>query len=276
MMEHYKGIMLCNRPQASINLDYHKPFVSRVTHAEPLGYNPVKQLQIHQPIKQIKPILSQHKEWLQNFQKHAKEKKTALHYSQVQSRLHPDRYQSNSDNQNQQNDTKIQQTSLHQNQSTKVEEIQQEQLNQQTNKNELGDEIIDDQELNELLDFTKNLDFEQYINDLEVKTVVEALKKRIEEIRIENPQLSQKEATKKALKQNNNNPAQKQIKKHVTIQEEEQLQKNLEKKETNLESVAKKIAEEILQKNKYLRNIHSNISMQKLVETEARRFLQKE
>ncbi|CAD8068261.1 unnamed protein product [Paramecium primaurelia] len=275
MMEHYKGIMLCNRPQASINLDYHKPFVSRVTHAEPLGYNPVKQLQIHQPIKQIKPILSQHKEWLQNFQKHVKEKKTALHYSQVQSRLHPDRYRSNSDKQTQQNDQKTQQIS--QPQQTKVEEIQQEQKNQQENNNLLKEEIIDDQELNELLDFTKNLDFEQYINDLEIKTVVEALKKRIEEIQIENPQLSQKEATKKALKQNNNS-AQKQNKKHVTIQEEEQqqLQKNTEKKEVNLENIAKKIAEEILQKNKYLRNIHSNISMQKLVETEARRFLQKE
>ncbi|CAD8098706.1 unnamed protein product [Paramecium sonneborni] len=275
MMEHYKGIMLCNRPQASINLDYHKPFVSRVTHAEPLGYNPVKQLQIHQPIKQIKPILSHHKEWLSNFQKHVKEKKTGLHCSQVQSRLHPDRYRSNSDKQNQQNEQKNQQASLPQNLSTKVEEIQQEQQNQQAINNELGDEIIDDQELNELLDFTKNLDFESYINDLEVKTVVEALKKRIEEIRIENPQLSQKEATKKALKQNNNS-VQKQNKKHVTIQEEEQLQKNLDKKEVNLENVAKKIAEEILQKNKYLRNIHSNISMQKLVETEARRFLQKE
>ncbi|CAD8167330.1 unnamed protein product [Paramecium pentaurelia] len=274
MMEHYKGIMLCNRPQASINLDYHKPFVSRVTHAEPLGYNPVKQLQIHQPIKQIKPILSQHKEWLQNFQKHVKEKKTALHCSQVQSRLHPDRYRSNSDKQTQQNDQKTQQIS--QPQQTKVEEIQQEQKNQQENNNLLRDEIIDDQELNELLDFTKNLDFEQYINDLEIKTVVEALKKRIEEIQIENPQLTQKEATKKALKQNNNT-AQKQNKKHVTIQEEEQqLQKNTEKKEVNLENIAKKIAEEILQKNKYLRNIHSNISMQKLVETEARRFLQKE
>lgn len=43
----------------------------------------------------------------------------------------------------------------------------------------------------------------------------------------------------------------------------------------NIENIAKKIAEEILQKNKYLRNIHSNISMQKLVETEARRFLSK-
>lgn len=50
---------------------------------------------------------------------------------------------------------------------------------------------IDDQELNDLLDFTKNLDYDKYINDLEVnflkfiqvKTVVEALKKRIEEIR---------------------------------------------------------------------------------------------
>lgn len=55
--------------------------------------------------------------------------------------------------------------------------------------------LIDDQELNDLLDFTKNLDYDKYINDLEVnfiiilkvKTVVEALKKRIEEIRIENP-----------------------------------------------------------------------------------------
>ncbi|CAD8180954.1 unnamed protein product [Paramecium octaurelia] len=274
MMEHYKGIMLCNRPQASINLDYHKPFVSRVTHAEPLGYNPVKQLQIHQPIKQIKPILSQHKEWLSNFQKHVKEKKTALHCSQVQSRLHPERYRSNSDKQNQQTEQQTQQTSQPQNKSTKVEELQQEKQNLQATTAELEDEIIDDQELNELLDFTKNLDFEQYINDLEVKTVVEALKKRIEEIRIENPQLSQKEATKKALKQNN--AAQKPNKKHVTIQEEEQLQKNTEKKEVNLETIAKRIAEEILQKNKYLRNIHSNISMQKLVETEARRFLQKE
>ncbi|CAK74487.1 unnamed protein product (macronuclear) [Paramecium tetraurelia] len=224
--------------------------------------------------QEIKPILSQHKEWLQNFQKHAQEKKTALHYSQVQSRLHPDRYRSNSDKQTQQREQKAQQITQPQHEATKVEESQQEQQYQHENNNALGDEIIDDQELNELLDFTKNLDFEQYINDLEVKTVVEALKKRIEEIRIENPQLSQKEATKKALKQNNN-ATQKQSKKHVTIQEE-QLQKNTEKKEVNLENIAKKIAEEILQKNKYLRNIHSNISMQKLVETEARRFLQKE
>ncbi|KAM3145475.1 hypothetical protein pb186bvf_002519 [Paramecium bursaria] len=231
MLENYKGIMLCSRPQQSINLDYHKPFVSRVTHAEPIGYNPVKQLQLHKPTKQQKPILKKHKEWLEQF------KKTKL--QEKQEKLE----QNKSSIVKVQSETK-QQQDIEQPQSQDIEEI----------------EGVDETEIQELLDFAKGLDYESYIQDMEVKIVVEALKKRIEEIKKEKPNIK----------------AQKQVQKKDTVKEyinEEEWINGKGQKQSNVEMIARKLAEEILKKNKYLRNIHSNLSFQKLIETEARRQL---
>lgn len=59
VMENYKGIMLCSRPQEQINLDLNRyriavdssPFISRVHYEEPLGYNPVQKLGVPRVVK---------------------------------------------------------------------------------------------------------------------------------------------------------------------------------------------------------------------------------
>ena len=41
----------------------------------------------------------------------------------------------------------------------------------------------EEQDIDDLLDFTNNLDYEKYVNDLEVKQMLLAMKKRIDEIK---------------------------------------------------------------------------------------------
>ena len=74
----YKGVMLCNRPPdagAQTKKEGNGTFISRVTHKEPLGVNPVtvKPGPIEKAPRRNLEILARHKKWLAEL---AKQKET--------------------------------------------------------------------------------------------------------------------------------------------------------------------------------------------------------
>ena len=72
----YKGVMLCNRPnefgqQKRPERTGLEPFNSRVTHPEPIGWNPAAKLLPRQTKKKVDPnsILVRHKKFLKQLER---------------------------------------------------------------------------------------------------------------------------------------------------------------------------------------------------------------
>jgi hypothetical protein len=59
-------------------------------------------------------------------------------------------------------------------------------------------EHAEEEELTELLDFTSGLDFETYIDDLEVRTLLQNMKERISKLKGERPRFSSTTTASKA------------------------------------------------------------------------------
>ncbi|KRX04008.1 hypothetical protein PPERSA_12455 [Pseudocohnilembus persalinus] len=151
----------------------------------------------------------------------------------------------------------------------------------------------EDDEAEDLLDFVNNLDYENYVDDLEYTQLLGALKTRIEDLTDKNQ--NQQQQRQKQLKyiqdrehdnQDNQSMQSHQsrssiasIKENITKKHRAQQDKDWDKSTTNGEKVTieqrlvKHIADEILRNNRFLRNIHSNSSLRALLENEAQRQL---
>jgi len=171
----------------------------------------------------------------------------------------------------------------------------------------------EDKEVADLLNFADNLDYDTYINDLEVKNMVTALKKRIDDLKQEgnwkkkivdqwNEEDKDKRQALKLQKTNidmdNASDARSQAseaKSHASerthqsiISLKEQVAKRNENKQewdkstvgdakpqVSLEDrIAKHVADEILRGNTQIRQVHSNNSIRKILEKEARKVLE--
>ncbi|KAL4484185.1 hypothetical protein ABPG72_003469 [Tetrahymena utriculariae] len=171
----------------------------------------------------------------------------------------------------------------------------------------------DDQECNDLLNFASNLDYDKYINDLEVQSMVKAIKERVSELK-SNPSLydsqikTDKEQQTQKMKEymdlvdekrtnkgensiNNEGKSNASAKSRLTMQSiketvekikndgKEEWDKSTtlgeQKYKSNIEEkLVKHLAEDILKNNKYLRGIHSTNSIKQILIGEAKKHFE--
>jgi len=167
----------------------------------------------------------------------------------------------------------------------------------------------EEQDVDDLLAFTNNLDYDKYIDDLEVKHMITALKKRIDDIKEKqeddwkNKIVDAWNDEKKAMKTNKvdlNYDAQSDARSvasesrsvasertHKTISELKVKLDTKEKKDwdnvststkkknvTVEERIAKHVADEILRNNTEFRHFHSNSSVRRILEKEAQKHIE--
>lgn len=177
-------------------------------------------------------------------------------------------------------------------------------------RTEEQEEDMHENEVDDLLAFTNNLDFEDVINDIEVKSAIKHVKKRVDEIKkeqhnqdkqdkIDKIRVRQSDAIKNELDLDDDvnnrsemrsvmSEGQKSIAESRADERIEQLKKTKVdgKKEFDTtsrlgesisadeyERMAKSIADKVLLSNKELRDKHSNKSIRTLLEREAIREL---
>jgi len=171
----------------------------------------------------------------------------------------------------------------------------------------------EEENLDDLLTFTNNLDYDKYINDLEVKSMVTALKKRIDELNNKNEEDDWKKKIVDAW--NNDKEDRKSVqpskvnidwenrsdcrsmasdsksvaseRTHKSIQELKTKLEHKEKKDWDTittstkrnvvsieERIAKHVADEIMRNNTEFRHFHSNASVRKILEREAQKHIE--
>jgi len=169
----------------------------------------------------------------------------------------------------------------------------------------------EDQDLDDLLDFANNLDYDRYVNDLEVKNMVVAMKKRIDELREkeeDNWKNNIVDAWNKGDDRQSVQPNKvdlsydgrsdcRSVASEARSVASERSQQSItelkaklvskEKKEwdtlststkknpvTLEERIAKHVADEILRNNTEFRHFHSNASVRKILEKEAQKHME--
>lgn len=164
-------------------------------------------------------------------------------------------------------------------------------------------EGVENAEVDDLLDFANNLDYDQFMYDMEVRNMVNAIQSRINELKQQDnwkekvveewnknktAQDGEKEKrTKGVTFDDNRSQASNQSKKSVQsiksqIREERKLDEKASewdgstttKKLGVEERIAKLVADEILKNNPNLRSVHSNNSIRKILEREAAKMVE--
>jgi hypothetical protein len=191
----YKGVMLCNRPNdpsEKPQRDGPEPFISRVTVKEQLGINPpIKLVQTAQKPKRTLEILQRHKQWLSQLQKQkediavkeqenlkAKEEKLQKMKKKYKTKKEPKVKTAEPNNKKNENLTE---KNLKKLESEASEKGQKEKPKWAMTEKEA--ENHEEKEVDDLLKFVQDLDYDSIINDLEVRQALEIVKERIEEIK---------------------------------------------------------------------------------------------
>jgi len=206
-INNYKGVMLCTRPNENIGIAKETPFISRVDPKDQLGINPVRKVKAIVNRRRANPILSRHRQWLENFKEKMREKRDIKeakdeHDKEKFKRIRENAALSKARTQESVGEAPEDSELNHQSPGPiKVQHyVQQEQPSPPVKaekpkkkkehnlkpkwaytEQQLKDE--EEQDIDDLLDFTNNLDYEKYLNDLEVKHMLLAMKKRIDEIK---------------------------------------------------------------------------------------------
>jgi len=330
-INNYKGVMLCTRPNENIGIAKETPFISRVDPKDQLGINPVKKIKAILPRKRGNHILSRHRQWLENFKERMREKRDIQQLKDEHDKEKFKRIREQAALQKakvQESTGEPEPSETHQSpQAIRVHDyVQQEQLSppakaekpKQKKKEhslkpkwayteqQLKDE--EEQDIDDLLDFTNNLDYDKYLNDLEVKHMVLALKKRIDEIKVQ----EEDDWKKKIVDEWNNERktlATSKIDMNLDARSDtrsvasesrsvasERTQKNIEDLKTKMtaknkewdtmssttkknavtleERIAKHVADEVLRNNTEFRHFHSNASVRRILEKEAQKHLE--
>jgi len=345
-INNYKGVMLCTRPNENIGVSKERPFVSRVDPKDQLGINPVKRVHNHVHKKKVNPALLRHRQWLQDFKMKMREKRNEEEHRSRQDKEKFERireYASVNRGKSQEAIEETHNTSEFESpvkpktsqavRRNEVENAQQEQsspVRKQEDKptkpalkkkekdlkpkwayteKQLEDE--EEGDLDDLLAFTNNLDYDKYINDLEVKSMVAALKKRIDELNGQNDEDDWKKKIVDAWNKEERKSVQpskvnidwetrsdtRSVASDSKSAASERTQKNIqdlknklenkEKKEWDTlttstkknvvsieERIAKHVADEILRNNTEFRHFHSNASVRKILEKEAQKMIE--
>jgi len=171
-------------------------------------------------------------------------------------------------------------------------------------QNQLENNIED--EVDDLLEFTNNLDFEDFINDIEVKAALKVVKERVNDIQKKEREKQKQDKIERLRMKDNDarvkdmniddviekselrslySEGQKSIAESRIEERIDELKSNIDKKEkrefdtssrvgdnvgaTEYEKLAKNIADKVLQSNPNLKEKHSNKSIRTLLEKEA-------
>jgi len=331
-LNNYKGVMLCTRPNENIGVSKDKPFISRVDPKAQIGINPVKKVQTYVPTKKANPVLLRHRVWLNQFKDKMKDKKLNEECKEQQDREKFERIREQATVQRGMSHELAEETSpakavspVNQQEQvsphnlvkkqTESKSVAKKKENKEKPKWALTEKQVDDEEeldVDNLLEFTNNLDYEKYIDDLEVKDMVTALKKRIDELHNKDEDDWKNKIVdawnnddKKAAKSNkvdisfdarsdarsvaSESKSAASEKSNKSISE---LKAKLESKErkdwdnlsttttkkknavTVEERIAKHVADEILRNNTEFRHFHSNNSIRKILEKEAKKHIE--
>jgi len=340
-INNYKGVMLCTRPNENIGAVKERPFVSRVDPKDRLGVNPVKKNYIVVVKKKGNPILQRHRAWLNTFKERMREKKELddTRDKQDQEKFERVREQASrtrspahyGESHDYNTSGQVHNAAKNYSQPEQSSPVQIEQVeevkpkktvtkkkeNKEKPKWAYTEEQVkaeEDEELDDLLNFTSNLDYDKYINDLEVKNMVAALKNRIDELKTQDAEEDwkskiveqwngkEKEA-KKAMQTSKVDiewdarsdarsvaSESKSVASERTNKSINELKSKLEGKEkkdwdqlstvskknavTVEERIAKHVADEILRNNYQFKHFHSNASIRKLLEKEAQKHME--
>jgi len=344
-INNYKGVMLCTRPNENIGVVKERPFVSRVDPKGQVGINPVKKLQAHMAVKKVNPVLQRHRQWLNEFKERMRMKKddeemkeqhdrerferirdqAILPRSISQDRETDPRDASSAEKNtsagkgpsqaNQQDQSSPQNVPKKHNEEKAAKSVGKKKQKQEKPKWAYTEkEVVDeeDQDVDDLLEFTNNLDYDKYIDDIEVKHMITALKNRINDLNNKAEDdwknkivdaWNEEDNGKKAVKPSkvdinyddrsdarscaSESKSVASERTHKSITELKAKMEAKEKKEwdnisvttkknavTLEERIAKHVADEILRNNTEFRHFHSNVSVRKILEKEAKKHME--
>jgi len=338
-INNYKGVMLCTRPNENIGVVKDRPFVSRVDPKDRLGVNPVKRNQVIVAKKKCNPILQRHRAWLNTFKEKVRERKEIEEIKERQDREKFERVKDNASrtrspgyydrredesinnqvpSQLQSNAQPAQSSPVHYEREEIVKPnkpIIKKKENKEKPKWAYTEEQLkaeEEEDVDDLLNFTSNLDYDRYINDLEVRNMVNALKDRIDELKNQEQEDDWKKKivdqwngknTKQAMQTSKvdidmdarsdvrsvasesrsvaserSNKSIHDLKQKLEAKEKkdwDQLSTTTKKNAVTVEErIAKHVADEILRNNYQFKHFHSNASIRKLLEKEAHKHLE--
>jgi len=322
--------MLCTRPNENIGIAKETPFISRVDPKDQLGINPVKKIKTILPRKRGNPILSRHRQWLENFKERMREKRNIQELKDEHDKEKFKRIREQAASQkakSQESTGEPEPSETHQSphairvhdyvQQEQTSPVKAEKPKQKKKEHSLKPKWAyteqqvkdeEEQDVDDLLEFTNNLDYDKYLNDLEVKHMVLALKKRIDEIKVQ----EEDDWKKKIVDEWNNERktlATSKIDMNLDARSDtrsvasesksvasERTQKNIDDLKTKMasknkewdtmssttkknavtleERIAKHVADEVLRNNTEFRHFHSNASVRRILEKEAQKHLE--
>jgi len=206
----FKGVMLCNRPVQSTTVmnsqqpSYDSgsaPFVSTVMPAEQLGSNPIRRNLPGRPVKNpADDVTWRHKQWLAEFQERREDLVEMMEDCQVENEEKTKKFQEKQATmraairkakaENPGDREAIARAMTGGGAAATTEKTQKfakaakpkKQAKPKWALTEEANEDVEDIEVDDLLDFTNNLDFEQYMDDLEVKEAMTYAQDRIKEL----------------------------------------------------------------------------------------------
>jgi hypothetical protein len=284
-MGNFKGVMLCNRPAQPAPVptafDDSKrtnkaPFCSTVTGEDQLGSNPIKkEFPARKKKDESDDVTWRHKRWLAEFQERRNELAEMLEESQV---LQEERTRKFQDKQAEMRATirKCREENPGDRDAMKaaLDELEAKEKMSKTKKmekkeklkakpkwamNEEENEAFEDLEVDDLLDFTGNLDFDQYMENLEVKESMDFVNDRLAElaepkVRIENEEEGEgdEEEGEDRL---------------TSLRDDGKKKKETEEDWENSSqlSTAESVASNILQSNKSMKGVHSQASVKAML-----------
>lgn len=325
----YKGVMLCNRPNEFGQVQKAErqgkaPFISRVDPKDQIGLNPAKKvIVVQQKKKDSNSILTRHKKYLRMLQEKKLIEKVEKENDQNNKEDNFKKIRDQTAKQRQKimdmkndNQSSPGKEGASKQDTTKIAKLTKENLqknDEQFSSKSKAAKKADkakplwaktegqlkqeqDQEIDDLIEFAYDLDYEKYMEDLEVRQALALIKERVDEIK-KDDEWRQK-ATEEWNQMDANNDDAKSAASYRTgmsgkskvskkseimseLKREEERKKDEwdsstqaeRKKQSIEEKLASKLADQILELNPNLKGIHSKTSMKRMLEKEAARQL---
>ena len=338
----YKGVMLCNRPNEFGQVQKPErqgkaPFISRVDPKEQIGLNPTKKIiNVPEKKKDSNSILTRHKRYLKMLQEKKLIEKLENENEENQKKETMKKFKEQTAQQrkkikNLKTDKQENATTANKKENPEEEKKavakltkenlarNEEQYSQKSKASKKADKKKpawakteqqlkqeEDEEIDDLIEFAYDLDYEKYMEDLEVRQALALIKERVEEIKKDEEwrtkiaqewneaEANPNEGSNRKRKQDDDAKSVASIRTSVTgrskmskrselmdeIKREERHKEDWDtstqgdrRKPTLEEKLASKLADQILENNPNLKGIHSKVSMRKMLEKEAARQL---
>lgn len=180
----YKGVMLCNRPNDPSDKpvrDGPAPFISRVTVKEQLGINPsLKPVQTVQKPKKNLEILKRHRQWLVQLQK---QKEDDAIKDQENLKAQEEKMQKMKKKYKPKEKIPEAPEKLTEKNLRKLDTESKQKERPKWAMTEEEAEFHEEKEVDNLLEYVQGLDYDSFIDDLEIRQALEIVKERVEEIK---------------------------------------------------------------------------------------------